>query len=116
MFNLWFFFFTMWFFTHHYITILPVKVHPILFFTLCFPLKGRIGSRKERFRFQKGYIHSHVEPTVRGVIASVALLMHGVAHEKTPKSTRVQFGLLVLVKMHISHAPKYSRMEHKGRG
>jgi hypothetical protein len=47
MFNLWFFFFPMWFFTHHCITILPVKVHPILFFILCLPLKGRIGSEKK---------------------------------------------------------------------
>jgi hypothetical protein len=104
------------FFTHHCITILPVKEHPILLFILCLPLKGRIGSRKERFRFQEGDIHSHIEPTGRGVIASVALLMHGVAQEKTPKSTLVQFGSLVLMKMHISHTPKYSRREHEGCG
>jgi hypothetical protein len=106
----WFFFFT-----SYYITVWPVKVCPILFFIMCLPLRDRIGYGEEWFRFQ-GDIHSHIEPTGRGIIASVALLMHGVTQEETSESTWVHFGALILVKMDISHAPKYLGREHKGRG
>jgi hypothetical protein len=106
----WFFFFT-----SYYIIVWTVKVHPILFFIMCLPLRDIIGYGEEWFRFQEGDIHSHIKPTGRGIIASVALLMHGVTQEETSESTWVQFGALILVKVYISHAPKYSGREHEGR-
>jgi len=71
-------------------------------------MKGRIGSWEKKFRLDEGDIHSDIHAASRGVIASITFLVHGVAQEKTAEGTRVQFGALVLMKMHKGHTSKYS--------
>jgi hypothetical protein len=83
-------------------------MYPILLFISCLPLKSRVGSWEKRFRLDEGDIHSDIHAASRGVIASITFLVHGVAQEKAAEGIGVQFGALVLVKMHIGHTSKYS--------
>jgi hypothetical protein len=77
---------------------------------------GKVGGWEKWFRLHEGDIHSHIHAVGRRVIASITLLAHSVAQEETAEGAWVQFGALVLVKMHIDHTPKYSGREPEESG
>jgi hypothetical protein len=72
------------------------------------PLKNRRGwFIEEIFGLKKGYVHSNIEFSCKGIITPVSFHMRTIARKDTANNTWMQLGSLVLQNMYKYNTTKY---------